>query len=200
MPRIRGLKPDAFKDEDLSILPIEVRYFFMGLWCYADKQGRLEDRPKFLKAELFPYDDVDVEGALAALANPTIPERPEKTFIRRYKIDGRKYIDIPNFLKHQRPHHTEKASVIPPYEDSITVKEPLLDGKYQEESVVCSLSIEKESESVHREGEGKGGRGKGRTEKPPSPLSIDLNTTDKEQKRKAELRAQIEQLRRDGQL
>lgn len=205
MPRIRGLKPDTFKDEDLAILPIEVRYFFMGLWCYSDKQGRLEDRPKFLKAELFAYDDFDVEAALELLANPQIPDRPNKVFIRRYTVNGRKYLDIPNFLKHQRPHHTEKASVIPPFEESLTVKAPLEDGESQEESVVCSLSIEKEKEKEHREGEGKGGRGKGRTEPKAKALCLSENLDSKTseadiQKRKNELRAQVEALKASGRI
>ncbi|CAG0943608.1 hypothetical protein ANRL1_01413 [Anaerolineae bacterium] len=206
MPRIRGLKPDTFKDEDLANLPVPVRYFFMGLWCYADKLGRLEDRPKYLKAELFAYDDFNVEAALELLANPQIQDRPNKVFIRRYTVNGRKYLDIPNFLKHQRPHHTEKGSVIPSFEESLTVKAQLDSGESQEESVVCSLNIEKEKESVHREGEGdgKGGRGEGRTEQKTKALSLSLEDSDSKkseadiQKRKDELRRQVEALKASG--
>jgi len=53
MARIRSLKPDFFKDEDLAVLPFEARLLFEGLWCYADKEGRLEDRPKYLKGVEF---------------------------------------------------------------------------------------------------------------------------------------------------
>jgi hypothetical protein len=121
MARIRSLKPEFFKDEDLATLPFEARMLFEGLWCYADREGRLEDRPKYLKAEIFPYDNVDIEKLLKTLANPNIPDREDKIFIRRYIIDGKKYIDIPEFLKHQSPHNTEKESLLPCFNGEITV-------------------------------------------------------------------------------
>ncbi len=108
MPRIRYLKPEFFSDEDLCALPFQTRLTFAGLWCYADKSGRLEDRPKFLKAMIFPYDNVDIEKQLHSLTSP-------KRFINRYESEGRKLIEIVNWEKHQRPHHTEKESSFPPY-------------------------------------------------------------------------------------
>ena len=111
MARIRYLKPDFFKDEDLAELPFEVRLCFAGLWIFADKEGRLEDRPKRLKAEIFPFDNVDMEQCLESLNK--IKNGSNRAFIRRYEIEGEKYIQIVNWHKHQKPHHTEKASEIP---------------------------------------------------------------------------------------
>jgi hypothetical protein len=113
MPRRRSLSPEFFKDEDLATLPFEARLLFQGLWCYADRDGRLEDRPKYLKAEIFPYDKVDVEKLLALLANPHIADRPAKAFIHRYTVDTRQYIEIIEFSKHQKPHPHEPASLFP---------------------------------------------------------------------------------------
>jgi uncharacterized phage protein (TIGR02220 family) len=108
MARIRYLNPEFFLDEDINLLPFEVRLTFQGLWCYADREGRLEDRPVFLKAVLFPYDEsVDVESCLKALSSA------RKPFIARYEVKGKQYIQILNFHKYQRPHHTERTSVIP---------------------------------------------------------------------------------------
>jgi hypothetical protein len=121
MARIRALKPDFFKDEDLATLPYEARLLYQGLWCFADKEGRLEDRPKYLKAEIFPYDNINIEKLLNLLCNPNIQDRSKKVFIRRYTVNERKYIDIPEFLKHQSPHHTEKESVFPSFNGELTV-------------------------------------------------------------------------------
>lgn len=121
MPRIRSLKPEFFKDEDLATLPIATRYFFEGLWCCADKAGRLEDRPRYLKVEIFPYDDVDVESMLQQLAQPNVQDRPKKQFIKRYEVEGKRYIQILEFNKHQAPHHTEKESTIPQLHGELTV-------------------------------------------------------------------------------
>lgn len=124
MARIRYLKPDFFKDEDIAELPHNIRIFYAGLWCYADRAGRLEDRPKRLKAEIYPYEDFDVESALNQLSLPK--KSNHKPFIVRYQKDGCSYIQILQWDKHQKPHPTEKKSEIPPPNNSdLTVKERL---------------------------------------------------------------------------
>ena len=40
MARIRYLKPDFFKDEDIKELSFEARLFYQGLWVQADREGR----------------------------------------------------------------------------------------------------------------------------------------------------------------
>ena len=102
--RARSIKPGFFKNEDLSELDPLTRILFAGLWCMADREGRLEDRPKRIKAEILPYDDVDVDAMLQKL--------PED-FIQRYEHSGARYIQIVNFLRHQCPHKNEKPSEIP---------------------------------------------------------------------------------------
>ena len=64
--RARNLKPGFFKNEDLAELPFEGRLLFAGLWCLADREGRLEDRPKRIKAEIFAFDSVDVDKLLSS--------------------------------------------------------------------------------------------------------------------------------------
>lgn len=108
MARARILKPGFFKNEQLAELPFEARLCFAGLWTLADREGRLEDRPKRIDAELFPYDAVDMDGLLTALA--------DKGLIRRYVVVGRAVIDIPTFLEHQKPHMREAASELLPYQ------------------------------------------------------------------------------------
>lgn len=136
MARIRYLKPDFFKDEDIKDLPYDIRLFFQGLWCQADKSGRLEDRPERLKVEIMPYENkFDVEKALQILEKPK--RASHRPFIVRYKINEDSYIQILSWGKHQKPHHTETESIIPPPPESvleqlnnaqITVKEPLDNG------------------------------------------------------------------------
>ena len=122
MARTRYIKPDFFTDEDIADLPLEARLFFIGLWCHADRKGRLEDRPKFFKVAILPFDEFDIEAIIGLLA------LAEKPFIRHYEVDGKRYIQIINFEKHQRPHHTERDSTIPDPKKGITVKERLDNG------------------------------------------------------------------------
>jgi hypothetical protein len=105
MARARNIKPGFFRNADLVELSFEARLLFIGLWTMADREGRLEDRPKQIKMELFPADNLDCEGLLASLAGIGM--------IARYEASGGKYIHIVSFLKHQMPHHKEVASVIP---------------------------------------------------------------------------------------
>ena len=118
MPRIRTIKPDFFFDEHLTELPFEARLTFIGLWCYADKAGILEDSPKKLKAVLFPYEEIDMEAILSDLS--------KKPFITRYEIGGKNYIQVVNFHRHQVVHHTERESILPTPNGEVTVKQPLL--------------------------------------------------------------------------
>jgi hypothetical protein len=107
MARARNIKPGFFSNEFLADLPVEARLLFIGLWTLADRCGRLEDRPKGIGGKLFPFDEFDTNSLLDALANS--PER----FIIRYSADGRRYIQISNFEKHQNPHIKESESTIP---------------------------------------------------------------------------------------
>lgn len=113
MPRIRYIKPDFFTDDDLGKLSPLHRLVFAGLWCYADREGRLKDKPAQLKVQVLPFDHCDINEILDELSKSK-PINNHSTFITRYEVNGEKYIQINNFLKHQKPHHTEQSSVIPP--------------------------------------------------------------------------------------
>lgn len=134
MPRIRYLKPEFFSDEDLCSLPYQTRLAFAGLWCYADKSGILEDRPKFLKVSIFPYDSIDMEKQLQALTRP-------KPFIHRYETEGKRYIQIISWHKHQKPHHTEKDSIFPPVPPLNTKEKGMEKGMGMEKQLEASVEL-----------------------------------------------------------
>lgn len=103
--RSRNIKPGFFKNELLADLDPFARLLFIGLWCLADREGRLEDRPKRIKMELFPLDGYDPETGLESLQ--------KLGFITRYVIDDKAVIQLVSFRKHQSPHGTEKDSELP---------------------------------------------------------------------------------------
>ena len=108
--RARNIKPGFFRDEQLLKTSPLGRLLFAGLWCLADREGRLLDRPAQIKWDILPADDCDVNALLTELAM--------RGFIRRYTVDGTRYIEVTRFLAHQNPHHKEKASLIPPPPDT----------------------------------------------------------------------------------
>ncbi len=105
--RARNIKPGFFKNENLGKKDPLARILFAGLWSMADREGRLEDRPARIKAEILPYDSCDIESLLTSLAEGDDP------FILRYESNGRRCIQVIHFLKHQNPHWRASATPDP---------------------------------------------------------------------------------------
>lgn len=113
MPRTRQLKHDFFLNEELAAIEPMARLLFAGLWVLADREGRLEDRPAKIKAQLFPYHEADIDALLVILSHG---------FIKRYAVEGVKFIQVHNFKKHQHIHPDEKSSIIPqPKKESMEI-------------------------------------------------------------------------------
>ena len=141
--RARNIKPGFFLNEELADVGSFAQLLFIGLWQLADREGKLEDRPRRIKAEIFPY--YEPKPSIETLLN----HLTEKQFLIRYKVGKSKIIKIVNFEKHQSPHHTEKNSILPdPCESplitsdslsingELTVNSPLLDGEYPPDSLI----------------------------------------------------------------
>lgn len=105
MARTRNIKPGFFTNDKLLECEPLARILFAGLWCHADREGRIEDRPKKFKIEILPADECNVVALLDQL------ERGE--FIVRYQVGEVRYIAVPTFGKHQNPHKKEVVSTIP---------------------------------------------------------------------------------------
>ena len=147
MSRARNIKPGFFANEDLVELPFETRLLFIGLWTLADREGRLEDRPKRIKMAIFPADSVDVDASLNALQ--------ASGFIRRYEAEGIPCIQILTFTKHQNPHCNEAPSKLPaPCEHSTsTVQAPEQHGDTPADSLILCISDPLNPENSHSVGE-----------------------------------------------
>jgi hypothetical protein len=103
--RSRNIKPGFFKNEELAECQPLARILYAGLWTISDREGRMEFRPKRIKAELLPYDDCKISELLNELI--------KHGFIIHYSVDELEYIEVPTFLDHQNPHHKEAESTIP---------------------------------------------------------------------------------------
>lgn len=117
MSRSRTIKPSFFNNDDLAECSPLARLLFIGLWTIADRAGRIEDRPKRIKAEILPFDDCNVDDLLTELKT--------RGFIIRYEAEGRRCIEVLNFVKHQRPHPKEPESELPAFQQlAVTPAEP----------------------------------------------------------------------------
>ena len=148
MARARNIKPSLFKNEVLGVADPIYTIVFQGLWVLADKEGRLEDRPLRIKAEILPYrDGINMDEILNWLN--------ENGFIYRYSerigtssenigsARGKHFIQIINFKKHQNPHKNETESEIPAPD--------FLQGKKAEEEKEVQQPIEEKEENKSTE-------------------------------------------------
>ena len=114
MARSRNIKPSIMDNEELAELDPLTRLLFIYLWMLADRDGRLEDRPKRIAAQALPYDrDANIGLMLGQL--------DRDGFIKRYEASGIACIQICAFQKHQKPHGTEKDGELPDENGMFTV-------------------------------------------------------------------------------
>lgn len=99
MARIRTIKPDFFRHEELQDL--EAAYpgqylmlVFAALWGHCDKEGRFLWKPRSLKLDILPFLDFDLDASLVLLR--------EAGLVKQYEIDGVLYGEVPTFTEHQR--------------------------------------------------------------------------------------------------
>ena len=144
--RARNIKPGFFTNEQLVECSPFARLLFIGLWCLADREGRLEDRPVRIKMQIFPADNVNVDELLNELQS--------REFIRRYEVNGVKVVDIPTFKKHQHINIKEQESSLPAPDNSEKSTEISMQAqKSTEISMSKTTSAQKSIEKHKKENE-----------------------------------------------
>lgn len=101
--RSRNIKPSFYLNDRLAACSPHARLLFIGLWCAADWEGRLQYRPARLRAELFPYEQLDIEALIKELVEA------DKTDPMVVIYGDGNYLHLPNFTNHQNPHKNERA-------------------------------------------------------------------------------------------
>ena len=112
MARNRMLNPDFWFDEEICSLSFEARLLYMGLWGICDDNyATFPNKPKWVKAQVFPYDNMDTQPLLTELSNikKIIP----------FEENCKKYYWIKNFFKHQYINRPSKAKY-PPYPNTLS--------------------------------------------------------------------------------
>lgn len=104
--RTREVRPGFWDNEELGELSHTARLLWIGLWSYADREGRFEARLGRIQGNLFRYDlNLDVSAPFQELV--------DHGFVVLYEAEGRALGYIPNFKKHQRIHPRETKSELP---------------------------------------------------------------------------------------
>lgn len=160
MARIRTVKPELLRHEDLFEAELEsglpLRIAFVGMFTVCDREGRFKWKPRQLKLDVLPYDDVEFSRVLDALES--------RGFIEKYEVKGKQYGVIRSFTAHQVINNKEKASDLPeppatPVKTGDSTREPRVDDANETPLNPESgegKGREKEG-NKEKEGEGKGG-------------------------------------------
>jgi len=112
MARIRTIKPEFPQSESMGRVSREARLCFILVWTICDDSGRARASSRMLASLLYPYDEdagKRIDGWLAEL------ER--ENCIVRYEAEGNTYLEVRNWLNHQRIDKPS-ASKIPPFEEA----------------------------------------------------------------------------------
>ena len=104
--RIRTIKPEFWRSEDIAALSIEDRLLFIGLWSYVEDNGVGRDEPQLIQCDLYPLDtfteaSVRTHGGLMRLSQQGLITRFEGP-------DGRRYLQINSWDKHQKINRPSK--------------------------------------------------------------------------------------------
>ncbi len=92
-------------DEKLSLIPMQARLLFIGTWNIADDSGVLKGNPKYIKSQLFPYDENLRMSELKIWIDALIENR----MLVPFEYSGESYLYIRNFNVHQRVDKPSKT-------------------------------------------------------------------------------------------
>ena len=112
MARIRTIKPEFPHSESMGRVSRDARLLFIQLWTLCDDSGRARGNSRMLASLLFPYDD-DAPGAI----DNWLEELDREGCIVRYQIDSASYVQVCNWLNHQKIDKPS-ASKIPEFDES----------------------------------------------------------------------------------
>lgn len=86
MARIRSIKPEYWTSEQVMELSRDARLLFIGMWGFCDDAGIHPAKPKTLKAEVFPADDLTSDDV-----RRMVDECITIGLIDEYEVDNERY-------------------------------------------------------------------------------------------------------------
>ena len=104
MARIRSIKPEFPQSESMGRISREARLCFIMLWTIADDSGRLRGSSRMLASLLYPYDT-----DASRLIGKWLTELVSENCIVQYEVEGQHYIEICNWLLHQKIDHPSQS-------------------------------------------------------------------------------------------
>lgn len=130
MARKRMIDPEFWSDEEIGLWSFAARLFYIGLWNFADDEGRFKAHDQLLKSQIFPYnEDIDIKAVKKEMNGK----------IQWYEVEGLQYGYVRNFLKHQWLNRPTKSKLPPPPK----ITQPTHRGLTEDSQLIEKNRIEK---------------------------------------------------------
>ena len=121
--RIRSIKPEFWRSDDITALTIEDRLLFIGLWSYVDDNGVGLDKLSAITADLFAGDLERDPSETFARVSRGLQNLSDHGRIVRYEAEGKDFLAVANWSKHQRIDKPNKPRFPQPDAENATPRE-----------------------------------------------------------------------------
>lgn len=124
--RIRSIKPEFWRSADITAIEDwDARLLFIGLWSYVDDNGVGIDRLATIAADLFAGDlEADSRETFARVSRG-LQTLSDLGRITRYIVEGKAYLHVTNWDKHQRIDKPNKPRYPLPTCENVQIRESL---------------------------------------------------------------------------
>ncbi|MEU3013399.1 hypothetical protein [Nocardia asteroides] len=125
--RIRSIRPEFWRSDDVSALSWDTRLVFIGLWSYVDDNGVGVDKLAAIVADLFADDLAEEPVETIAKVSRALDDLSSRGLVTRYEVDGKRFVHVSGFGTHQRVDKPSKPRYPLPPEPSDN-SDPLTSG------------------------------------------------------------------------
>jgi hypothetical protein len=123
--RIRSIKPEFWRSDDINVLDVPDRLLFIGLWSYVDDNGVGQDKLSSVAADLFAGDLERDPSETFARVSRGLQNLSEAGRITRYTVDGKAFLYVNNWEKHQRIDKPNKERFPSPTSPKADIRDTL---------------------------------------------------------------------------
>ena len=107
--RIRSIKPEFWRSDDIDALAIPDRLLFIGLWSYVDDNGVGLFSLKDIAADLFAGDMARGSQETLQRVSEGLRTLSRHGLIEVYRVDDKDYLHVTHWKRHQVINHPGKA-------------------------------------------------------------------------------------------
>ncbi|WP_280412653.1 hypothetical protein [Nocardia asiatica] len=111
--RIRSIKPEFWRSDDIAALPISTRLTFIGLWSYVDDNGVGSAKLSSIVADLYAEDMATDPPETLRRVSGDLQTLAERGLIITYEADGKPLLFVTNWKTHQVVNKPSKGHGYP---------------------------------------------------------------------------------------